>query len=51
MAGVPSLSGDLGVRVRSDRVQLGLTRREIQDVDRRRRFLLRRIDKGELGTF
>lgn len=51
VAGIPPLSGDLGVRVRSDRVQLGLTRREIQEVDRRRRFLLRRIDKGELGTF
>lgn len=47
----PRLSGDTGVRIRRDQVQLGLTRREILDVDQRRRHLLRRVDRGEVGTF
>jgi hypothetical protein len=47
----PRLSGDVGVRVRRDLVQLGLTRREILEVDQRRRQLLRRVDRGEVGVF
>jgi hypothetical protein len=50
-ANAARMPGDKGVRLRSDRVQLGLTRREIQEVDRRRRLLLKRVDRGELGTF
>jgi hypothetical protein len=49
--GAPRLSGDMGVRQRADVVQLGLTRQEIQDVERRRRLLLRRVDRGEIGVF
>jgi hypothetical protein len=49
--GAPRLSGDVGVRIRSDQVQLGLTRREILAIDQRRRQLLRRVDRGELGVF
>jgi hypothetical protein len=49
--GAPRLSGDAGVRIRRDQVQLGLTRREILDLDQRRRQLLRRVDRGEIGVF
>ena len=51
VAGAPRMPGDKGVRLRADRMQLGLTRREIQEVDRRRRMLLKRVDRGEIGTF
>ncbi len=51
VAGAPRMPGDKGVRLRADRMQLGLTRREIQEVDRRRRLLLKRVDRGEIGTF
>lgn len=47
----PRLSGDVGVRIRRDQVQLGLTRREIQEIDQRRKLLLRRVDRGTVGTF
>jgi hypothetical protein len=49
--GAPRLSGDVGVRIRQDQVQLGLTRREILAIDQRRRQLLRRVDRGELEVF
>lgn len=39
----------LGVRRSGERVQLGLTRREINDLDRRRRVLLERIDAGRIA--
>jgi hypothetical protein len=47
----PRLQGMRGVRMRADRVQLGLTPREIRELEQRRRALLARVDSGELGTF
>ena len=47
----PRLSGDVGVRTRREQVQLGLTRREILEIDQRRKLLLRRVDRGEIGVF
>jgi hypothetical protein len=46
-----NLSANRGVRRRGGRVQLGLTAREIADIDRRRRTLLERIERGEIETF
>lgn len=40
-----------GVRVEADTLQLGLTRMEIDRVDRRRVQLLKLVDSGKVGTF
>jgi hypothetical protein len=42
---------DKGVRVTKDRVQMGLTRAEIHDVERRLKDLLQRVDGGTLAVF
>jgi len=39
-----------GVRVEADTLQLGLTRLEIDRVDRRRAQLLKLVDSGKVGT-
>lgn len=46
-----NISPDRGVRSRDGRFQLGLTAREISDVERRRRQLLRMVDRGKIQTF
>jgi hypothetical protein len=46
-----NISPNRGVRRRDGRVQLGLTRGEIRDIDRRRQALLRRIERGQIETF
>lgn len=46
-----NLSRNRGVRSRDGRFQLGLTAREISDIDRRRLQLLRMVDRGNIGTF
>jgi hypothetical protein len=51
VANEPRLAPTMGVRHGNNRVQLGLTKNEIGDVDKRRKQLLERVDKGELGTF
>jgi hypothetical protein len=40
-----------GVRIGDGHIQLGLTEREIRDVAGRLRALLRRIDRGRIGSF
>jgi hypothetical protein len=40
-----------GVRIRDGLVQLGLTEREIRDIDRRLQALLRRIERGRIVLF
>jgi hypothetical protein len=42
---------NVGVRVTKNRVQMGLTRTEIQAVERRLKDLLRRVDDGTLAVF
>ena len=49
--GEPVYSGAKGVRTRDGKVQLGLTPREILDVETRRKELLEMVDKGKLGSF
>ena len=49
--GEPAYSGAKGVRMRDGKIQLGLTPREILDIENRRKKLLEMIDKGEIGTF
>ncbi|HET9484810.1 MAG TPA: hypothetical protein VFO79_12700 [Xanthomonadales bacterium] len=49
--GHPRLPGVAGVRRRDGYVQLGLSQRDIRDLDRRRLALLAMIDQGKLGTF
>jgi len=49
--GQPAYSGAKGVRTKEGKIQLGLTPREIADVDAHRRELLEMVDKGKLGTF
>jgi hypothetical protein len=39
------------VRRKGNLLQLGLTRREIDAVDSRRRSLLRRVDEGKVEVF
>jgi hypothetical protein len=46
-----NLSRGRGVRSRDGRVQLGLTAREINDIERRRLNLLRMVDRGVIATF
>lgn len=46
-----NLDPDDGVRRRGNVLQLGLTRREIRNVHRRIRDLLKRVDRGEIETF
>jgi hypothetical protein len=53
---VPVLPGEnlapgRGVRIRDDRVQLGLTTGEIREVDQRRQALLRRVARGRIDVF
>ena len=45
------LSGARGVRRGKGLVQLGLTYRELRDLDKRRLNLLKQIDSGKIGTF
>jgi hypothetical protein len=40
-----------GVRRQDGRVQIGLTEREIRDIDERRRALLQRVERGQIETF
>ena len=40
-----------GVRQRDGRIQIGLTRREIQQVERRIRDLVKKVDEGKLRVF
>jgi hypothetical protein len=47
----PNLQPRRGVRVQDDRVQFGLTRGEIGDVERRIQRVLRDVDRGRLSTF
>ena len=49
--GEPTYSGAKGVKTREGRIQLGLTPREILDVETRRKEILEMVDKGKLGTF
>jgi hypothetical protein len=46
-----NLSPRRGVRVTADRVQFGLTPREIRDVERNIQRLLRDVDRGRIATF
>ena len=46
-----NLSPNRGVRVTEDRVQFGLTAREIRDTENRIRNLLRDVDRGRIQTF
>lgn len=46
-----NLNPGRGVRRQDGRVQLGLTAREIRDVDQRRRSLLQRVERGQIETF
>lgn len=47
----PSMDRGLGVRQDSDRIQLGLTRREINGVWSRLRDLLSMVDRGRVAVF
>lgn len=47
----PVLNRNEGVRREGNIVQLGLTRPEIEDVQRRLRDLLRQVDSGKIGLF
>ena len=51
LPGHARIPGSLGVRHAGKLVQLGLTKGEIADVERRRKHLLDLVDRGELGTF
>jgi hypothetical protein len=46
-----NLRADRGVRVQPDRVQFGLTTREIADLEQRIARLLRDVDRGAITTF
>jgi hypothetical protein len=46
-----AINASMGVRRRMPVVQMGLTRREVAEVDKRRVKLLERVDRGELRTF
>jgi hypothetical protein len=46
-----NLSPNRGVRRQEGRVQIGLTAREIRDIDQRRRALLRRVERGQIEIF
>lgn len=46
-----NLDPDRGLRKTDDRVQFGLTAREIQDIERRIERLLERVDEGSIETF
>jgi hypothetical protein len=46
-----NFSPNRGVRRQDGRVQLGLTAREIGDIERRLESLLRRVDRGQIETF
>jgi hypothetical protein len=47
----PNLGANRGVRIRDGRVQFGLTRAEIRDLERRITRLLADVDRGRIGTF
>lgn len=47
----PNLGANRGVRIEDDRVQFGLTAREIRDVASNIERLLRDVDRGRLQTF
>jgi len=47
----PNLRENRGVRIEDDRVQFGLTEREIRDVADRIERLLRDVDRGRIQTF
>jgi hypothetical protein len=47
----PNLRANRGVRTEGDRVQFGLTEREIRDVENNIRNLLRDVDRGRIQTF
>ncbi len=47
----PNLRDNRGVRIQDDRVQFGLTQREIRDVAGRIESLLRDVDRGRIQTF
>lgn len=49
--GHPRMRGMMGVRRAHGHVQLGLTERDIRDLEKRRRELLARVDDGRLGVF
>lgn len=51
VAATDNVGRDRGVRRAEGRVQLGLTRKEIDDVHRRLGRLLDRVDSGKIGTF
>lgn len=46
-----NLNPGRGVRTTDDRVQFGLTRAEINDIDNRIRRLLEQVERGRIGTF
>jgi hypothetical protein len=46
-----NLDAGRGVRTAGDRIQFGLTYREIEEVERRIQRLLQRVDRGRLTTF
>ncbi len=47
----PAFNTFNGVRRKMPLVQMGLTRREVAELDKRRLKLLERVDRGELSTF
>jgi hypothetical protein len=47
----PNLGANSGVRIRNGRMQLGLTRSEIRDVESRIQRLLREVDRQRIRTF
>jgi hypothetical protein len=47
----PNLGPNRGVRITEDRVQFGLTAREIRDTEGRIRNVLRDVDRGRIRTF
>ena len=51
LPGHARMEGATGPRRTRNMVQLGLTKREIFEVDKRRRALLEMVDDGKLGTF
>jgi hypothetical protein len=46
-----NLGAGRGVRTRDDRVQLGLTTREIRDLERNIQRLVQNVDRGRIGVF
>lgn len=47
----PNLGANRGLRIRDGRVQFGLTRAEVGDLERRIERLVRDVDRGRIATF